>query len=82
MGINKECSSLSLLKEARERGIYPYQDDITFIAYKLLLERGAYVNQFIFPTTPVGESLLRTLYTATHTREQMNHALQQIIEVY
>jgi 8-amino-7-oxononanoate synthase len=61
--------------------IYTYEDDKTFIACKLLLERGVYVNPVISPATPVGESLLRTSYTATHTREQMDYAMQQIKEV-
>ena len=48
--------------------IYTYEDEKTFIACKLLLERGVYVNPVISPATPVGQSLLRTSYTATHKR--------------
>lgn len=61
--------------------IYTYQDDKTFIACKMLLERGVYVNPVISPATPVGQSLLRTSYTATHTEEQMDYAMQQFKEV-
>jgi len=61
--------------------IYTYEDDKTFLACKLLLERGVYVNPVISPATPVGESLLRTSYTATHTKEQMDFAMKQIKEV-
>ena len=61
--------------------IYTYEDDKTFIACKLLLERGVYVNPVISPATPVGQSLLRTSYTATHTEEQMDYAIKQIKEV-
>lgn len=61
--------------------IYTYQNDLTFIACKLLLLRGVYVNPVISPATPVGESLLRTSYTATHTKEQMDYAMMQIKEV-
>ena len=61
--------------------IFTYHDIPTFVACKLLLERGVYVNPVISPATPVGESLLRTSYTATHTKEQMDYAMQQIKEV-
>ena len=61
--------------------IYTSEDEKTFIACKLLLERGVYVNPVISPATPPGQSLLRTSYTATHTREQMDHAMRSIKEV-
>lgn len=61
--------------------IYTYEDDKTFLACKLLLERGVYVNPVISPATPVGQSLLRTSYTATHTKEQIDYAIKQIKEV-
>lgn len=61
--------------------IYTYEDEKTFIACKLLLERGVYVNPVISPATPVGQSLLRTSYTATHTKEQIDYAMNQIKEV-
>src|SRR5690554_273522 len=61
--------------------IYTYHDILTFVACKLLLERGVYVNPVISPATPVGKSLLRTSYTATHTKEQMDYAMMQIKEV-
>ena len=61
--------------------IYTYQDDKTFIACKLLLERGVYVNPVVSPATPVGQSLLRTSYTSTHTKELMDEAADKIAEV-
>lgn len=61
--------------------IYTYYDELTFIACKMLLERGVYVNPVISPATPVGQSLLRTSYTATHTKEQIDYAMKQIKEV-
>lgn len=61
--------------------IYTYQDEKTFIACKMLLERGVYVNPVISPATPVGQSLLRTSYTATHTKENIDEAVVQIKEV-
>ena len=61
--------------------IYTYDDKKTFLACKLLFERGVYVNPVVSPATPVGQSLLRTSYTATHTKEQMDFAIDQIVEV-
>lgn len=61
--------------------IYVYEDEKAFIACKLLLERGVYVNPVISPATPKGMALLRTSYTATHTTEQMDRAMAAIKEV-
>ncbi len=61
--------------------IYTYGDVRTFTACKLLFERGVYVNPVVSPATPVGMSLIRTSYTATHTEEQMDKALFHIKEV-
>lgn len=61
--------------------IYVYEDEKAFIACKMLLERGVYVNPVVSPATPAGYALLRTSYTATHTREQLDRALNAIKEV-
>ena len=61
--------------------IYTYEDEKAFLACKLLFERGVYVNPVVSPATPVGQALLRTSYTATHTREQMDKAIEKIVEV-
>lgn len=61
--------------------IYVYEDEYAFLACKMLLERGVYVNPVISPATPKGYALLRTSYTATHTREQMDIAMHKIKEV-
>ena len=61
--------------------IYVYEDEKAFLACKLLLERGVYVNPVISPATPVGQALLRTSYTATHTKAQMDKAAEKIAEV-
>ncbi len=58
--------------------IYTYSDAKTFMACKMLFERGVYVNPVVSPATPEGMALLRTSYTATHTKEQMDRALKQI----
>lgn len=58
--------------------IYTYDDAKAFMACKLLLERGVYVNPVVTPATPPGMALLRTSYTATHTKEQMDKAMKEI----
>ena len=61
--------------------IYTYFNRRTFIACKMLFERGVYVNSTISPAVPVGSSLIRTSYMATHTEEQMDKASKEIKEV-
>ncbi|MBO7527709.1 MAG: aminotransferase class I/II-fold pyridoxal phosphate-dependent enzyme [Clostridia bacterium] len=61
--------------------ILVYDDEKAFVACKMLLERGVYVNSSVSPAVPVGQALLRTSYTATHTKEQMDYAMKQIKEV-
>ena len=61
--------------------IFVYEDEKAFLACRMLLERGVYVNPVISPATPPGQALLRTSYMATHTEEQMDYAAKQIAEV-
>ena len=58
--------------------VYTYDDKKTFEACKILFDNGVYVNPVVSPATPVGMSLLRTSYTATHTEEQMVFAAEKI----
>ena len=53
-------------------------DNPTFLTWKLLFERGVYANPVVTPGVPPGQSLLRTSYMATHTREQLDRALEII----
>jgi 7-keto-8-aminopelargonate synthetase-like enzyme len=61
--------------------IYTYEDNKTFLACKMLFDNGVYVNPVVSPATPVGQALLRTSYTATHTEAQMDKAIDKIVEV-
>lgn len=61
--------------------IYTYGNARTFTACQKLFNRGVYVNPTITPAVPVGKSLMRTSYMATHTEEQMDRAIVQIKEV-
>lgn len=51
------------------------EDGPTFLTWKLLYERGLYTNPVVTPGVPPGQSMLRTSYMATHTREQLDRAL-------
>lgn len=62
--------------------INTYDDDRTFIACKLLLKNGVYVNPCISPSVPKGEAILRTSYTATHTKELMDEAMDIIEKTF
>ena len=53
-----------------------------FIITRALLENGVYVNPVISPAVPEGESILRTSYTATHTKEQLDFALEKFDLVF
>lgn len=60
--------------------IFTYTNERTFLACKILQEKGVYVNPCISPAVPVGQSILRTSYTATHTHEQLDKAINAIAE--
>lgn len=61
--------------------IFTYTNERTFLACKMLQEKGVYVNPCVSPAVPVGQSILRTSYTATHTHEQLDRAINAIAEV-
>ena len=52
----------------------------TMVACNQLFEQGVYVNPVLPPATPIGECLIRTSYTATHTKQLMD-AIDKIVEV-
>ena len=52
------------------------EDGPTFLTWKLLFERGLYTNPVVTPAVPPGQSMLRTSYMTTHTREQLDRALE------
>jgi 7-keto-8-aminopelargonate synthetase-like enzyme len=49
---------------------------------KRLFEEGVYVNPVIPPAVKEGECMLRTSYTATHTRAQMDEAVEIFKKVF
>jgi len=50
-------------------------DMLTFTIWKKLMEYGVYTNPVITPAVPPGRQLLRTSIMATHTKEQLQRAL-------
>jgi 8-amino-7-oxononanoate synthase len=54
----------------------------TLFTSKMLFEAGVYVNPVFPPAVAADSCLLRTSYTATHTDEQLNEALEIIGSVY
>ena len=62
--------------------VMTWENERTFIITKRLLEEGVYVNPVISPAVKPGQCLLRTSYTATHTKEQLDYALDVFKKVF
>jgi len=60
--------------------IFTYDTIRTLQVQKALYERGVYVNASIPPSTAPGEALLRVSLMATHTRAQVDEAVEIIAE--
>ncbi len=56
-------------------------EGLTLIFWKQLFEAGLYTNAVIPPGVPPNMSLLRTSYMATHTRQQLDRALEILDKV-
>ena len=56
-------------------------DQLTFATWRLLFEKGVFVNPVISPAVAPGRQLLRTSYMATHTDEQLDRVLEIFAEV-
>lgn len=61
--------------------VMTWENERTFIITKELLEEGVYVNPVIAPAVKPGQCLLRTSYTATHTKDQLDFALNAFKKV-
>jgi 8-amino-7-oxononanoate synthase len=62
--------------------VFTYTMEKTFMITKRLFEEGVYVNPVIPPAVKEGECMLRTSYTATHTRAQMDEAVEIFKKVF
>ena len=78
----------------RERGIkfadskapiialFTYEQEKTLAVCKRLFEEGVYANPVLPPATPPGQCLIRTTYTATHKKEELEEAADIIAKVF
>jgi 8-amino-7-oxononanoate synthase len=76
--MKKELSGLGFDIGNSETPIIPIivRDDMrTILFWKALFEEGVFTNPVIPPAVPPNMALLRTSYMATHTREQLDKAL-------
>ncbi len=55
-------------------------DDLTFVIWKALFDRGIFVNPVRTPATPPGRALLRVSCMSTHTTAILDRALEQFRE--
>lgn len=62
--------------------VMTWENERTFIITKMLLNEGVFVNPVISPAVKPGQCLLRTSYTATHTKEQLDYALNAFERVF
>jgi 8-amino-7-oxononanoate synthase len=70
---NTQTPIIPIITEENER---------TFVITRRLLDEGVYVNPVVAPAVKPGRCLLRTSYTATHTREQLDYALAAFRKVF
>jgi len=50
-------------------------DELAFKMWKILFDKGVFVNVFISPGVPEGRQMMRTSYMATHNEEQLSQLL-------
>jgi 8-amino-7-oxononanoate synthase len=62
--------------------IMTWDNESTLVKTKMLLSEGVYVNPVLSPAVKPGQCRLRTSYTATHTKEQLDFALEAFDRVF
>jgi len=82
------------IKQLEERGfelgptstpimpLYVRDNDKTFLITKLLFEEGIFVNPVVSPGVAPGETLIRFSLMATHTKEQIDFAIDNIAKIF
>lgn len=61
--------------------LFVYDEAKTIEFSKKLLERGVFVSPIVFPTVAQNQGRLRIMISATHTKEQLDQALEIIEQV-
>jgi len=62
--------------------VMTWENERTLVLTKMLREEGVYVNPVISPACKPGQCRIRTSYTATHTKEQLDYALEAFRKVF
>jgi glycine C-acetyltransferase len=57
------------------------EDSAAFAFSQALFEEGVFATGIGYPTVPKGKARIRTIVTATHTREQLDRALDTIVRI-
>jgi len=80
----KEIQGMGFKTPPTQSAIIPILigDDLkTFQFAKMLEQEGVYVNPVVSPAVPPGMACLRTSYTATHTRQELDYALEKLKKI-
>jgi 7-keto-8-aminopelargonate synthetase-like enzyme len=62
--------------------IMTYDNERTLVVTKLLREQGEYVNPVVSPAVKPGLCRIRTSFTATHTKAQLDYTLEAFRKVF
>ena len=62
--------------------LYVRDNDKTFLTTKLLFEEGIFVNPVVSPGVAPGDTLIRFSLMATHTKEQIDFAIDNIAKIF
>jgi 7-keto-8-aminopelargonate synthetase and related enzymes len=62
--------------------IMTWDNERTLVVTKMLREEGVYVNPVVSPAVKPGHCRIRTSFTATHTKEQLDYALGAFKRVF
>ena len=57
-------------------------NDLTFLIVKELFDEGIFVNPVVAPAVAPEDTLIRFSLMATHTKEQLDYALEAIQRVF
>ena len=62
--------------------LFTYDQEVTLKVCKRLFEEGVYANPVLPPATPPGQCLVRTTYTTTHKKAELEEAADIIAKVF
>lgn len=62
--------------------VMTFENEPTLVVTKMLREEGVYVNPVVSPAVKPGQCRIRTSYTATHTKQQLDYTLEAFKKVF